>query len=65
VADHTIVFLADSKDGRLVIRQQPDDKKPKDVCAITLSDPDELRTYFKGLRRILSSLRQWTWMSLP
>jgi hypothetical protein len=56
--DHTIVFLADSKDGRLVIRQEPDGKKPKDVCAITLSDPDELRAFFKGLRRILSSLGQ-------
>jgi hypothetical protein len=56
--DHTIVFLADSKNGRLVIRQEPDGKKPKDVCAITLSDPDELRAFFKGLRRILSSLGQ-------
>jgi hypothetical protein len=50
--DHTIVFLADSKDGRLVIRQEPDGKNPKQVCAITLSDPDELRAFFKGLRRI-------------
>ena len=54
--DHTIVFIADSEDGRLVIRQEPDGKKPKDVCAITLSDPDELHAFFKGLRRILSSL---------
>jgi hypothetical protein len=54
--DHTIVFLADSEDGRLVIRQEPDGKKAKDVCAITLSDPDELRAFFKGLRRILRSL---------
>lgn len=54
--DHTIVFIADSQDGRLVIRQEPDGKKAKDVCAITLSDPDELRAFFKGLRRILASL---------
>jgi hypothetical protein len=54
--DHTIVFIADSQDGRLVIRQEPDGKKSKEVCAITLSDPDELRAFFKGLRRILSSL---------
>jgi hypothetical protein len=40
--DHTIVFIADSQDGRLVIRQEPDGKKSKEVCAITLSDPDEL-----------------------
>jgi len=53
--DHTIVFIADSQDGRLVIRQEPDGKKSKEVCAITLSDPDEL-PFFKGLRRILSSL---------
>jgi hypothetical protein len=54
--DHSIVFIADSEDGRLVIRQEPDAKKSKDVCAITLSDSDELRAFFKGLRRILSSL---------
>jgi hypothetical protein len=54
--DHTIVFIADSQDGRLVIRQEPDGKKSKEVCAIRLSDPDELRAFFKGLRRILSSL---------
>ena len=54
--DHTIVFIADSQDGRLVIRQEPDGKKSKEVCAITLSDPDELRAFLKGLRRILSSL---------
>jgi hypothetical protein len=29
--DHTIVFLADSADGRLVIRQEPEGKKAKDV----------------------------------
>jgi|SRR5438132_179165 hypothetical protein len=27
--DHTIVFIADSQDGRLVIRQEPDGKKSK------------------------------------
>jgi hypothetical protein len=54
--DHTVVFLADSEDGRLVIRQEPDGKTAKDVCCITLSDPDELRPFFKGLRRIVASL---------
>jgi hypothetical protein len=54
--DHTIVFIADSEDGRLIIRQEPDGKKSKDVCAITLSDPDELRAFFKGLKRMLTSL---------
>jgi hypothetical protein len=54
--DSPIVFNADSEDGRLVIRQERDGKKSKDVCAITLSDPDELRAFFKGLRRIVSSL---------
>lgn len=54
--DKTITFIADSDDGRLVIRQEPDGKKPKDVCAITLSDPEELRGFFKGLRRIMTSL---------
>jgi hypothetical protein len=54
--DHTIVFLADSEDGRLIIKQEPDGKKNRDVCAITLSDPDELRSFFKGLHRVLASL---------
>jgi hypothetical protein len=52
----TITFIADSDDGRLVIRQEDDGKKMKDVCAITLSDPDELRGFFKGLRRMMASL---------
>ena len=29
--DHTIAFIADSQDGRLVIRQEPDGKKSKVV----------------------------------
>jgi len=52
----TIVFVADSQDGRLMIRQAPDGQRPKDVCAITLANPDELRAFFRGLRRILASL---------
>jgi hypothetical protein len=35
--DHTFVFSADSQDGRLVVRQEPDGKKSKEVCAITIS----------------------------
>jgi hypothetical protein len=54
--DGTIVFTADSRDGRLVIRQIPDGRKSKDVCSITLADPDELRAFFKGLRKIIASL---------
>ena len=54
--DKTITFIADSDDGRLVIQQESEGKKPKDVCAITLSNPDELRGFFKGLRRIMASL---------
>jgi hypothetical protein len=54
--DKTIYFIADSDDGRLIIRQESEGQKPKDVCSITLSDPDELRGFFKGLRRIMTSL---------
>jgi hypothetical protein len=54
--DQTIIFVADSEDGRLIIRQEPDGKKSKEVCSLTLNDPDELRTFFKGLRRIMASL---------
>jgi hypothetical protein len=52
----TIVFIADSSDGRLVIRQEPDAGDAADVCSLTLRDPDELRAFFTGLRRIVSSL---------
>jgi hypothetical protein len=54
--NQTVVFTADSEDGRLVIRQESDNKKPKETCAITLSNADELRAFFKGLRRIMASL---------
>ncbi len=54
--DSTIVFVADSVDGKLVIRQEHDAGESKDDCAITLANPDELRAYFKGLRAIAASL---------
>lgn len=50
--DNTVVFTADSADGKLVIRQEWDGKGPKQACAITLADPSEL----KGLERIMASL---------
>jgi hypothetical protein len=56
--DNTITFVADSDDGRLVIRQERDGKSPKEMCAITLSNPPELKTFINGLRRILTSLEQ-------
>ena len=54
--DHTVVFIADSEDGRLIIRQEPDNQRHKNACAITLSDTSELAAFFKGLRRIMVSL---------
>lgn len=54
--DSTIVFTADSRDGKLVICQEWDGKGPKESCSITLSNPEELRDFFKGLRRIMASL---------
>jgi hypothetical protein len=54
--DNTVVFVADSSDGKLVIRQEWDGKGPKQSCAITLADPSELEAFFKGLRRIMASL---------
>jgi hypothetical protein len=55
-ADSVIVFVADTEDGRLLIRQERDGKKSKEVCGITLANPEELRAFFKGLRRIAVSL---------
>jgi hypothetical protein len=54
--DQTIRFTADSADGRLVISQEHDGKNTKEVCSVTLADPDELRAFLKGLQRILASL---------
>jgi len=54
--DHTTVFLADSNHGGLIIRQEPDGKDQTSACEVTLSDPAELRDFFEGLRKILSSL---------
>jgi hypothetical protein len=54
--DNTVVFIADSSDGKLVIRQEWDGKTRKDSCSITLADPAELQAFFKGLRRIMASL---------
>ena len=51
--DQTVVFIADSHDGRLIIRQEKEGKKSNDICAITLSNSDELRAFFQGLRRIM------------
>ena len=51
--DRTVVFIADSHDGRLIIRQEQEGKKSKDICAITLSNSDELRAFFQGLRTLL------------
>jgi hypothetical protein len=54
--DNTVVFTADSADGKLVIRQEWDGKGPKQACSITLADPGELKGFFQGLRRIMTSL---------
>ena len=51
-----IVFIADSGDGRLLIRQETVDGRGKNVCSIALADPEELEAFFMGLRKILQSL---------
>ena len=56
--DSTIVFTADSGDGHLFIRQQPDGGNAEEACSIALSDPGELAAFFNGLRRVLSSIGQ-------
>src|SRR5688500_6415762 len=53
--DQTIVFLADSEDGRLIIWLDPDSRTAKDVCQTAMSNPDDHRAFCKGLRRILAS----------
>jgi hypothetical protein len=58
--DKTIIFTANSEDGRLIISQLPEGKRSKELCSITLADPDELRDFFPGLQRIVSSLEHVT-----
>jgi hypothetical protein len=55
-ANATIVFVADSQDGRLIIRQETGDEDPTEVCSISLSNSDELRAFFQGLQRVVASL---------
>jgi hypothetical protein len=52
----TIVFVADSADGRLIIRQERAGEDPAEVCSIALSNPEELRAFFTGLQRVVASL---------
>ena len=52
---HEFVFSADSEDGRLHIRQESDGRSKK-VCAISIADPEELKAFFQGLRRMLEAL---------
>src|SRR4051812_24087902 len=54
----TIVFVADSDDRRLIIRQEREGQGAEEVCSISLSNPQELRSFFNGLRRIVGSLGQ-------
>lgn len=51
--DTTFVFLADHDRGRLVIREEPSDGEPEDVCALTIADREELSGFLTGLRRAL------------
>ena len=57
--EHSFVFVADSTDGRLVIREEDrSGRTPREVCALTLSNPGELRDFFEGLRRVLGATCQ-------
>jgi hypothetical protein len=50
----TFVFVADSREGRLVIRKEEEDGGGE-VCSLSLSDPQELADFFEGLRRVLAT----------
>lgn len=58
---HTFVFVADTDEGRLIIRQEPlEGASDEEVCALTLADPQELKDFFHGLRRVLAASGQET-----
>ena len=52
--DRTFVFLAEAEKGRLTIREVDPDGE-EEICAITLSEADELEGFFGGLRRVLEA----------
>ena len=51
------VLTADSRDGRLVIQQRKKrgSAPGREVCALSLANPSELKDFFDGLRRLLAS----------
>jgi hypothetical protein len=51
--DGSYEFVAEPSDGRLVIRELGEGGE--EICAIRLSDPEELTAFFAGLRRIFAS----------
>jgi len=54
--DHVFIFIADSRDGRLVIKEEKvSPRDTRDVCSLTLANPEELRDFFEGLRRVLAA----------
>lgn len=51
--DRSFVFEADSSAGRLVIRQEEDGEE---LCALSVNDAEELRSFFEGLHRALAPI---------
>lgn len=50
----TFVFLAEPDQGRLSIREV-DPEGEQELCGLTLSDQDEIESFFAGLHRVLQT----------
>jgi len=59
--DHTIVFIADSQDGRLVIRQEPDGKKSKEYAR----SRSRIRMSFRSSKGCGEYCRRWDMQLSP
>jgi len=53
--DFDFVFIADSDEGKLVIRQESKSGNDESSCSLTLKNPEELQDFFEGLRRVLTA----------
>jgi DNA-binding NarL/FixJ family response regulator len=54
--DKKIVFIAEPDDSRLIIREE--DENSRELCSLTLANPEELSAFFEGLKRIFVSTNQ-------
>ena len=53
--DSDFVLIADSEQGKLVIRRESQSGRQESVCSVTLKNPGELKELLDALKRVLSA----------